>query len=278
MKVIKDTGEEEIYSKDKFCTSLRDSGAPNDLVGSVCSSVEKDLTPGITTSEIFRRASQYLIKENLYVAGRYNLKRGIRELGPAGFLFEQFLEVILKSMGYVTRRNIMMEGECVSHEIDVVAQKEGNHYLVEAKYHNMKGAKVHIDTIMYADARLEDIYRLQEVKEDEQATHSMWLMTNTKFTSKTITYGRCRGIKMTGWNYPEKESLAKIIAEHVLFPVTVLPSIDKDSLEKFAKFNMMLAQDIIPHSPEELVKKFEIEKTRAQSIVKEANALVYGIK
>lgn len=278
MKVIKDTGEKEAYNKDKFCSSLRDAGAPEKLVGSVCSAVEKELTPGVTTSEIFRRASQYLVKENLYVAGRYNLKKGMRELGPAGFLFERFLEVMLKSMGYVTRRNVMMEGECVPHEIDIIAQKEGNHYLVEAKYHNMRGAKVHIDTTMYADARLEDIYRVQEVKEHKQATHSMWLMTNTKFTSKAITYAKCRGIKMTGWDYPKKESLSKIITENVLYPVTVLPSIDKDSLDKFAKYNMMLAQDIVPYSHKELTDKFEIDKTKAPAIVREASALVYGEK
>ncbi|MAZ40747.1 hypothetical protein CL654_01345 [bacterium] len=278
MKVIKDTGEEENFSKDKFCSSLRDAGAPEKLVGTVCSTVEKELEPGVTTSEIFRRASQYLVKENLYVAGRYNLKKGMRELGPAGFLFEQFLEVILKSMGYTTKRNVMMEGECVPHEIDVIAKKDGNHYLIEAKYHNMRGAKIHIDTTMYADARLEDIYRLQEVKEREQATHSMWLITNTKFTSKAITYGKCRGIKMTGWDYPGKDSLAKIISEHVLYPVTVLPSIDKDSLQKLAKFNMMLAQDIVPHSAQELIKQYEINEAIAGNIVKEASALVYGDK
>src|SRR3989344_781084 len=276
MKVFKETGEEETYNKGKFCDSLRNAGAPNDLVGSVCSYVEKELTPGITTSEIFRKASLYLVKENLHVAGRYNLKRGMRELGPAGFLFERFLEVMLKSMGYITLRNKIMEGECVSHEIDIIANKGGNHYFIEAKYHNMKGTKVHIDTIMYADARLEDIYRVEEVKEDIQATHSMWLITNTKFTTKAIKYGKCRGIKMTGWSYPKQENLEKLITEHVLYPVTVLPSIDKNSLEKFAQFNMMLAQDIVPYSPHDLVKKFEINQEKAFLIAKEANALVYG--
>jgi Holliday junction resolvase len=276
MKILKDSGEEEIYDKGKFCDSLRDAGAPEGLVTNVCSHVEKDLSAGITTSEIFRRASRILAKENLHVAGRYNLKRGMRELGPAGFLFEQFLEVMLKTLGFTTLRNRIMDGECASHEIDILAKKEDEHYLVEAKYHNARGAKVHIDVIMYADARLEDIYRLQEVREKDQAVHYMWVITNTKFSSKAIKYGRCRGLKMTGWRYPRGESLEDIITKHVLYPVTVLPSIDRESLAKFAKFDMMLARDLVPHTPDDLVRKFDVPKQKVSQIISEASALVYG--
>ena len=73
--------------------------------------------------KIFRVALDYLVKEDLNLAANYGLRRAIGELGPAGFLFEQYVEIILQTYGYQTKRNVIMRGACVEHEVDVSAQK-----------------------------------------------------------------------------------------------------------------------------------------------------------
>src|SRR3989338_1801636 len=228
MEIIKSTGEKEVFQKDKFCLSVKRAGAPHDLVENVCSIVEKELKPDISTTEIFRAASRYLLKENLAVGMRYNLRRGIMELGPAGFRFEQFIEALMKTLGYETRRDVVVEGQCVSHEVDVVAIKDDRHYLMEMKYHNSWGIKTGIETTMYAYARLLDIAPREERREQYSKFHALWLVTNAKFTSKAIEYGTCQKLTMTGWDYPKDgNSLELLIRSTKTYPVTVLPSVDR---------------------------------------------------
>jgi len=246
------------------------------VVKEVCNAVEKDLKPGITTSQIFRKASRYLAKRNLAVAAKYNLKRGIAGLGPAGFLFEQFVETLLQALGYRTSRNKIMKGKCVTHEIDVVAHGNHENYLIEAKYRNKSWIKTHIDVVMYADARLQDIKISQP--RSGQASYNMWLVTNTKFTKTAIRYANCKNLKLTGWNYPKGETLEELIAEYSLYPITVLPSLNRDAREALARRNMMLARDLAPHSPKDLVKNFGIRQNTASRIIRESHALVYSAK
>ena len=269
MKVVKASGDKEEYSKDKLCGSLEASGASPELVEKVCIDIEKGLVPGSTTTEIWRRALRVLAKENLSVAARYNIRRGIAGLGPAGFLFEQFVEVLLRAIGYDTKRNQMIDGKCVPHEVDVVAERDNKCFLLEVKYHNRFGIKVAIDVVMYADARREDISRGGK-------TCEMWVFTNTKFSGNAIRYAKCRKMKLVGWRYPKDEGLETLIVKHALFPITVLPSVNKFSREVFARHGMMLAQDLAPYKPESLENQFGIKLGRAKKIVKEAHELMYG--
>jgi hypothetical protein len=276
MKVTKSSGEKENYNKNKFCSSLKKAGAPTDLVNTVCSAVEKDLTPDISTSQLFRRASKYLARENANIAARYSLKRGIAELGPAGFIFEQFVEIVLQTIGYKTKRNQMMRGVCVTHEIDIVAQKPNEHFLVEVKYRNKPWIKTHVDVAMYADARLADIMPVQHQKEKPPAVHRMWLVTNTKFTKNAITFAKCKNLKLTGWHFPNgKESLEQVIENNSLYPVTVLPSVNKNTLRALAQKNIMLARDLAPHTKQTL-ERLGINARDAAKILKESHALIFG--
>ena len=46
------------------------------------------------------------------------------DLGPTGYPFEDYVAEILKTEGYQTQVRQVLEGNCVSHEIDVIAQKK----------------------------------------------------------------------------------------------------------------------------------------------------------
>jgi|SRR3989344_454377 len=274
MEIIKSTGEKEVFNKNKLCNSIKKTGAPKKIVETVCLLVEKKIVPGMTTNQIFRTALSYLIKEDIGSAAVYKLKRGVAELGPAGFIFEQYLETFLQAYGYQTKRDVIVKGQCISHEIDILARKQNNHYLVEAKYHNNPGIKTHVDVIMYSSARLIDITEWQEKREKQKNNHLAWIITNTKFTSSAIKYGKCKGIKLTGWSYPENESLEILLLRKKLFPITVLPSITRFAREQFASKKMILAQDLLPYSVEDLSKEFELSLTTAQKILKEVNELM----
>ena len=220
---------------------------------------------------------RYLVREDLDIAARYSLHRGIAALGPAGFLFEQYVEAVLKAYGYTTKRDTIMQGACVQHEIDLTATKENTHYLLELKYHNEQGLKTHVNVVMYADARLMDISKIENKKEKGNFRHKMWLITNTKFTDTSIQYAHCKGIKLTGWNYPHGDTLEDMIARKHLYPVTVLPSVSGALLAEFARERIILAQDLLPYTVQDLIR-FNLSIPQAQKLFDEVRGIIKNEK
>ena len=102
--------------------------------------------------------------------------------------------------------------------------------------------------------------------------------TNTKFTSKAIDYAKCRGIRLTGWNYPADKSLENLILDKKIYPVTVLPSIGRFSLEQFAKKGLLLAQDLLPYSAQDFSREFGVSAKEAEKISAEAAQLIKIMK
>lgn len=273
MEIIKSDGATQPFNPKKLCDSIKRAGAPNQVADSICEMVSQKVKPGITSSNIFRDSLRHLVKEDLDIAVRYSLKRGINTLGPAGFLFEQYVEAILRAYGYKTRRNIMMKGKGVIHEVDVVAEKNGQTFLIEAKYRNEEGIRTHIDEVMYAESRVRDINNLDQNKKKNKQ-YIPWLITNTKFTDTSIRYAKAYNLDLTGWTYPKGKSLEDLITEKKIYPVTVIPSMTKNALEEIAKRGLILAQDLLPYSAEDLALEFNINPYKAKAIFNEVQELV----
>lgn len=273
MEIKKLTGDFEKFDPSKLCSSIKQAGAKKSTADAVCEIVSQKVRPGSTSSNIFREALRHLVKEDLDIAVRYSLKRGINSLGPAGFLFEQYVEAVLRTHGYKTRRNIMMKGLGVPHEIDVVAEKDGQTFLIEAKYRNEEGIRTHIDEVMYAEARVRDINNLNTHKKKAKEFRP-WLVTNTKFTETAIKYSKAYNLKLTGWSYPKSLSLEDLIVAKKVYPVTVIPSMTKQALEEIAKRGLILAQDLLPYSVEDLALEFNINPYRARAIFDEVQGLI----
>jgi hypothetical protein len=274
MEIIKTDGSKEHFSPAKFCLSLRKAGAPRELADTVCKHVEERINPNDSTNTIFRKAFKYLVKKDMDIAARYSLRRGIEALGPAGFIFERYFETILQEYGFKTKRDTIIRGKCVSHEIDVIAAVGSKRFLIEAKYHNEAGLKTHVDVVMYAQARLDDIVAAESKEAKKKYEYAMWVVTNTKFTDRAVAYARCRGIRLTGWNYPRGESLEDVISQKKLYPVTVLPSLPKGLLPQLAARNIILAQDLLPYESRDLVREFGITKELAERIAREVSGML----
>ena len=273
MEIVKSDGVVEVFDPKKLCDSIKRAGAPAKVADSICQMVSQKVKPGATSSNIFRDSLRHLVKEDLDIAVKYSLKRGINSLGPAGFLFEQYVEAVLRAYGYKTRRNIMMKGKGVIHEIDVVAEKNNQTFLVEAKYRNEEGLRTHIDEVMYAESRVRDInnYDLNKKKNKQFIP---WLITNTKFTETSVKYAKAYNLDLTGWTYPKGKSLEELIIDKKIYPVTVIPSITKAALEEIAKRGMILAQDLLPYSAEDLALEFNINPYKAKAIFGEVQELL----
>lgn len=220
-KIVKSSGEIVKFSIEKLRNSLQHSGADDALIHQIIDTVSDELYLGISTKEIYNRAYTLLKKKKSVFASKYKLKRAIYELGPTGFPFEKFVAAILEYSGYTTEVDKIMSGICVSHEIDVFAEKKEKISIIECKFHGEEGRNCNVKVPLYINSRYMDVkaYWNSEVKKKQ--FESGWVVTNTRFTSDAIQYGKCVGLYLLSWDYPKNNGLKERIDRLGLYPITV---------------------------------------------------------
>ncbi|HLW32217.1 MAG TPA: ATP cone domain-containing protein, partial [Aequorivita sp.] len=149
IEIVKYSGERVDFSIEKLKNSLRHSGAEESLIVEIAGIVQSELYQGITTKEIYNRAFSLLKKRKGVLASRYKLKKAIYELGPTGFPFEKFVGSLLFYSGYQVQIGQILQGKCVTHEVDVVAQKNNKHIVGECKFHSEEGRKCNVKVPLY---------------------------------------------------------------------------------------------------------------------------------
>lgn len=275
IEILKASGQKEKFNKEKFLFSLKRAGVKGKILNELYNYIKKILYPGISTKEIFDKAFLYLKKENPVLAGKYKIKKAIMDLGPTGFIFENYVASILKEYNYQTKVDQIVPGFCVDYEIDILAEKENKRFLIECKYHNQRGIKTDVKTALYVLARFLDIQKaFKEKGEKNSQFNQAWLITNTKYTSKAIDYGLCVGLKLIGWHYPKKESLEELIERKKLYPITILPSLDSFSKRKFFNQGILLVKDILNYSLNDLTKTLKIHPKILKNIYQEAEKVL----
>ena len=222
LEITKSTGELVRFSLEKLRTSLKRTGAQKKTIDQIIDKVRDELYQGISTKEIYNRAFALLKKEKSYLASRYKLKKAIYELGPTGFPFERFVSAILKYSGYDTKVNTVLQGKCVTHEIDVIAHKADETFIVECKFHGEQGLNCNVKIPLYIHSRYEDV----KSHWNHNAKHGTrlskgWVVTNTRFTQDALEYGNCSGLYLVSWDYPKNDALKDRIDRLGLYPVTV---------------------------------------------------------
>jgi len=123
VEIKKYSGETVRFDRDKLISSLTNAGSGIELANQITEEVEKRLFDGISTKTIYQMAFKRLKKIRRTSASKYKIKKAIMELGPSGFPFEQFVSHIFNNDGYRTEVGAIMQGNCVAHEVDVVARK-----------------------------------------------------------------------------------------------------------------------------------------------------------
>ncbi|AVR45986.1 ATPase [Christiangramia fulva] len=268
-EVIKSSGEKAIFSPAKLKRSLLKSGADEKTAGRVLREISDELYPGISTKEIYNRAFSMLKKCGDSYASRYSLKKAIYELGPTGFPFEKFIGEIMKREGFEVKIDQLLEGNCVTHEVDVVAFKAGKRYLAECKFHSEEGKNCDVKVPLYIYSRFQDIHAAG--KKNGKAEGQGWVVTNTRFTEDALQYGRCMGLYLLSWNYPEKMSLKKRIDDLKLYPVTISTLLSLEEKQFMLERGIVLASQLLKN--EYLLEHLGISEKRKRRILSEFNSI-----
>ena len=215
MQIVKEDGTTESFKPEKLVASLVRAGADRGNAETIAKDVEAEMTEGMSTHQIYALAFSHLREHKHVAAARYSLKRAILEFGPSGFPFEAYIAELYRTEGYTALIDQIIQGKCVDHEVDVVLTKGSEKIYVEAKFHNTPGFKTDLKTVLYVQARIEDIGEKGLV------------VTNTKFTEKALQYAQCRGLALLGWDYPQGHTLHDRIDKAGLYPVTALTTLSK---------------------------------------------------
>lgn len=275
--VINSKGEKELFSFKKIYNSAIRVGASPSLAEEIAETIKKETFPGIKTSFIYKTVKKLLSKKVPKSALIFSLKSGMRKLGPTGFPFEKYVGQIFKRLGYKVKINQHLPGRCIrSYEIDFVAEKDKLVYIGECKYRNLSGERVHSKDALANFARYIDILNgpCFEPKKYKNFKIKTIMVTNTKFTNRSIDYSRCMGVKLLGWKYPKNKGLEYLIEKRKLYPITILPSLKRFLIDIFVSERMILVEDILKINPQKFAKKFKIPIKHLYLPIKEAEILL----
>lgn len=265
LTVIKATGEKEAFNEQKVINSIRRARIPESLHHEVLQHVRSKLYEGISTEEIYRHILEYLDQSSHPgIRSRYSLKESIMMLGPTGYPFEDFVSRILEVHGYTTQVRQILRGKCVSHEVDVIAKKDGKSSMIEIKFHNSTGTRSEVQVALYTYARFQDVQTNYDFSD-------VWLVTNTKATIDAITYGQCMGMKVISWSYPEQGSLRDLIESARLHPITIIHSLSQSHKASLLQNHVVLCKDIL--RDKSVLEMINLSAEEREKVISEVTAI-----
>lgn len=272
IEIKKFNGDIEQFDVEKLKTSLRRSKASEDEIDEIAKNVLPILYDGMPSKEIYKKAFAMLKKQNRTSASKYSLKRAIFDLGPTGFPFERLISALLRNKGFQTNVGVILQGECVTHEVDVLAEKDGNTYTVECKFHSDPKAVSNIKVPLYINSRFLDIQK--RWNNDPEKTSKLkqgWLVTNTRFSSDAIDYANCVGLHLLSWDYPENSGIKQNVDKFALYPITTLTTLTKHEKELLIENNIILTKELYESSF--LLEKMGISPLRKKKVLNEIKRL-----
>lgn len=273
MIVTKASGEQVDFEVEKLRKSLQRSGAKQEMIDAIISNVNTQLYQGISTKKIYKLAFGLLKKASKPMAARYKLKNAIMELGPSGFPFETYVAALLKHQGYNVKTGQVLNGICVTHEIDVLAEKANEVLIAECKFHNLQGLSCDVKIPLYIHSRFNDVRNfLLKDKKNQKNNYIGWVVTNTKFTSDAIQYGECVGLHLVGWNFPLNGSIKDMVDSSGLYPLTCLSTLTNREKKILLEQRFVLCMDIL-HKPD-ILNLVELTPARVENVMREVRSLI----
>jgi hypothetical protein len=273
MKIRKHSGEEVQFDQEKLIRSLTSSGATREVALQIIDEITPKLYEGITSRKIFRLAFQCLKNRSKSTAARYNLKAGIMALGPAGFYFEKFIARIFELEGYQTQTNVFVEGNCISHELDVIVKKDNHVAMIECKFHGNHEVKTDVKVPMYILSRFNDINKKEySFFNTKERVDQCWLVTNNRFTTDAKQFGSCSGLQLLSWDYPPENSLHDRVKKFNVYPITCLTTLTMAEKEILLMQNVLTVYDLMHF--EKAFSVLKLSQSRMKNVKQECVELL----
>jgi len=272
INIVKNSGDIVPFDSKKLIGSLKRAQADEDIIDQIVSNIHSKIYEGITTKKIYQMAFKMLKSKSRVSASKYKLKKALMELGPSGFPFEKLVGKIMQQEGFETKVGVIVQGNCVQHEVDVIAQKDNKHYMIECKYHSDQGRFCNVKIPLYIHSRFLDVEKKWENQKGHEAKlHKGGVYTNTRFTTDAIQYGVCVGLLLASWDYPRGNGLKDRIDKSGLHPLTALTTLTKAEKTKLLDTGIVLCKEL--HENPNLLEQIGVPKSRHRNILEDSREL-----
>jgi hypothetical protein len=266
--IFKSSGQLQIFSAKKLERSLQHAGLPPKDCREITKEVTQNIKPGTSTKEIYKNTLKLIKKKSPIAATHYSLKQSLLELGPTGFEFEYFVSKYFEEIGFTTYVGVLIQGEFVRHEVDVVASKPNYQAYVECKFHNTSGRTNDIKIVLYIKARWDDLKN----GPDGKYLKDFYVASNTSFSNDALEYARGTGLKLLGINAPEGESFLDKIKKLKLYPITSLKRLKKIYCQELLLNKIILCKDLLKEK--NLLIKMSMSEEEIQMLFKDIKNLI----
>lgn len=271
--VVKANGKTQPYIRKKVLNTCERLGATRGEAEMVAEKIEKKLYDGIETRKILQLIFRELQKFKPEVKCQICLRKAL-SLMKSKPDFERFVQLLLKEHGYTVIPNRILRGRCVEHEVDAIATKDGETYIVEIKHHANFHTPTGLDESRIARAVLEDVTEGFEFGLTPMKIDRAMIVSNTKLSGHARRYAECKQIRHVGWNSPANRGLQMMIEEKKLYPITFLKGLNSAAREKLTSAGIIVLKQIINENPEKLRRKTKISEETFESILKKAKTIL----
>ncbi len=269
VQITKTTGKKQKYAPTKLLRSLRRAGASRAVAETIVAQIP--LQESMSTQDIHNYAFRMLREHYPPVAARYNIKAALLRLGPTGYPFEKFVAEIFRARGYRVATNQILHGRCIAHEVDVVAENDERKVFMECKYHTQKRARSNVKVALYIKARFDDL--LDVLRRDASGKKIQGvIITNTEFSHDAQRYARCvAGLGLIEWRRPRGFSLAELIDQTGLHPVSALTSLSRTQKDTLMRNGVVLCRDVAKKIS--VLERMGLSEHKRDRVVREARAV-----
>lgn len=272
--IIKADGNRVDFLPEKLIRSLERVGANKEVIHQITRQVEEKFYPGMNTGVIYRLVYQELKRRSRPLAAKYKLRRAVQELGPSGYPFEAYIGEIFRHLGYKVQVGVIEKGHCITHEIDVLANREGRRIAVECKFGNSSSKRLDVKVSLYIYSRFLDLSNQWIDKEGfEKKDLEGWIVTNGSFSDDARAYGNCMGLRLVSWSHPATGNLKDLIENSALYPITALASLNKHEKNELLKLKIVLAKSIRDRI--DLLERLHMSPTRIKKCLAEVDGLCF---
>jgi hypothetical protein len=271
--VTKADGTKQLFDREKVVNTCLRMGATREAAEAIAEKIEMNIYNGIKSRKILQMIFRQLSKHKLAVKHLIDLRKALSLMKPKPD-FEHFIQILLREHGYEVTPNQTIRGKCVEHEVDAIARKNGETYIVEVKHHSNYHGLTGLDTSRIARAVFEDVTEGLKLGLNNLKPDKAMIVCNTKFSEHAELYAQCRGIQQIGWSSPPDHNLRTMITEKKLYPITCLKGLTTATMEKLASTGTILLKQLVAKNPEALRRETGIPKETLDSIIKRARTIL----
>lgn len=264
--VIKWDGRTEEFDPTKIVRTLTRMGAPQTVAEEIADDLVDRIEEGMTTKEIYNMAVTELETHREVVEFRRDLRDGLARIG-GGFIFEDYVRLLLEEYGYKVSGNVIIRGACVDHEIDGIAERNTETVYVEIKHHSVLERYTPFEVTLSAKAKWDDLQAGCEQGLNDCTFDRVLIVTNTRLTKQAQQYAECVGIEHFGWNTPQGRGIDWFIENKKLYPVTILRTVTDEERDVLYTNKILTLNQLVQADP----KSVGLRKERVKELIEETH-------